>query len=399
MTEDRLSELLNQAVPPVGPALDGEALVSRARRRHLRRRRAVVLVSAVAAVGASVGIASAVRDHGTQDLASGASCSSSPYAGTDHEQAVTYPTRGRTVRVTVTVNDHFTARWSFCNEHGTTTSSGDTEALSASDVAVYSSPRPVPSGQHGFGRPPEDGVYDVRYLAQRPGTVTLHGKGNLGSDGYLEVTVTPLAEAESRAVSGSVDASGLVGHPRPSTLQFDPSDPADGVGFADVASDGTFSLRLRPGTYTVNGLNEAYGDGKAQCTGTLQVGAQDVSGYVLSCVEESSTLVPVDPGGPAAAACLTDPAAVAIVRLNPDTPQPRCLTVRRGQRVRILNSTNSFGSRGEVMTIVLRGFPPQTLQPGDGYTYPRALSDVLAPGYHRTTGGLHGDAQLVVVDR
>ena len=108
-------------------------------------------------------------------------------------------------------------------------------------------------------------------------------------------------------------------------------------------------------------------------------------------------LVPVDPGGPAAGACEMPTAHVAIVLLHPDTPSPRCIQVRPGQLLRIVNSTNSFGQPGEVVTIRLRGFAPRTLQSGEGYTFPTPISDVLAPGYHRTSGGPHGDAELLVL--
>ena len=107
-------------------------------------------------------------------------------------------------------------------------------------------------------------------------------------------------------------------------------------------------------------------------------------------------LVPVDPGGPAAGICGTATTQVALVMLRLDVPSPRCTKVRPGQLLRIVNSTNSDGQAGEAITVTLRGFDPTTLQPGEGYTFPKPLSDVLAPGYHRTSGGLHGVAELLV---
>ena len=289
MTEERLSELLNAAVPPLGLALDSEFVLAKARRRQTGRRRAAVLASMGVVVAGSVGIALAVGDRGTADQSAAGQPCSSPFAGADQEQSVTYPTGGKTVQVTLKVNQHFTAHWHFCGEHGTVTNNGPQDAessvISASDASIYSSPRPVPSDHQGFARPPEDGVFDVRYVAQRPGTVTLHGKGSRGSDGFIEVTVTPLTAAEGRQVSGSVDTHRLLTHPGPKTITFQPKGKAEGQGYADVHGDGTFSVRLRPGTYEVIGLNEAYNDGKAQCNGTIEVASRDVTGYKLTCTE------------------------------------------------------------------------------------------------------------------
>lgn len=195
MTDDRLTALLHRAVPPLGPLPPAEAVLSQAVRRHSARRR-LLLGGAVASVLAvTLPVTMVVGRARPERLPVAATPCGSPFSSRGSEQSVAYPTGGRTLRITVRVSDHFTARWGFCGEHGTVTSDDEpgssTSVLDATDIGVYSSPRPG-SPDRGFGgRPFGDGVFDVRYLAQRAGRVTLHGKGSLGSNGFLEVTVLP----------------------------------------------------------------------------------------------------------------------------------------------------------------------------------------------------------------
>jgi hypothetical protein len=294
MNDDRLPELLSQAVPPLGPALSADDVLAKAKRRqNLRRSGAVASVALLAVLG-SVGLVS-LRDNGSSTnvppVVGTSSCPSpSPYASTDGEPTVTIPASGSTP-VTIATGGHVTVGWSRCGEDGTITSDDDGSILRVTDVSST-----------GKGGP----VFDVRYEGVSAGTVTLAGDGSLGSHGTVVVTV-----------------QGSSATPTP-------------------------------------------------------------------------VLVPPDLGGPAAGACGDVSTDVVTVLLNPDVPSPRCTTVHVGQKLRITNATGSFGAVGKVVTITLKGFAPVTLQVGESYTFPKPLSDVLAPGYHRTSGGPYGDPELLV---
>jgi hypothetical protein len=99
----------------------------------------------------------------------------SPYA--DGDMMVAIPEGSDAVRVQVATGNHLTVGWPHCGESGEFTSSDPEGALlSATDASSL-----------GKGGP----VVDVRYLAQKAGTVTIVGKGSKGSNGKLVVTITP----------------------------------------------------------------------------------------------------------------------------------------------------------------------------------------------------------------
>lgn len=293
MIENRLRDLLHAAPPGQGPALQSTAVLSRARTRVRRRRQTLLVAAGAVVVLGGVAIAAGVRTSPTQPTSSSTTPCASPFAGSDTEQSVAFPHDGGRVEVTVPVFGHVTVGWSGCGEHGTVTSSdpdGSTAPASATDVSVYTSPRPAPSElQHGCcARPEADGVFSERYTATRPGTVTLRGTGSQGSSGTIVIHVQPLDPSGSRAVSGVVDTSALRAHPGAEFVQLLEKVTNGRVAIALVAADGTFSLRLPPGTYEAEAFSSAYNDGRVRCAArSVVVGDADVSNVTIVCTERS----------------------------------------------------------------------------------------------------------------
>jgi ribosomal protein L36 len=85
-------------------------------------------------------------------------------------------------------------------------------------------------------------------------------------------------------------------------------------------------------------------------------------------------------------------APVALVEVNPDTSKPRCLVVRRDQRLRVLNTTSRFGQRGTPVVVTFARWSPQTLDPGESITFNAPVGQVLDLGVHDLrleVGGQH----------
>lgn len=102
------------------------------------------------------------------------------------------------------------------------------------------------------------------------------------------------------------------------------------------------------------------------------------------------SLVPADAERPAAGICGTSSGPLATVEVNPDTPAPRCLTVRPGQRLRVVNVSSRFGQSGTSVTVTFADFPPRVLRVGDATTFDRPVGDYLAPGVHNVRISLYG---------
>ena len=99
---------------------------------------------------------------------------------------------------------------------------------------------------------------------------------------------------------------------------------------------------------------------------------------------------PADSQLPASGLCQPDTGAIATVRLYPDTPDPRCIVVSSGQRLRVVNSSASYGQRGKSITIRFAYFPPRVLRVRAATTFPRPVGDYLAPGVHDLHVSLYG---------
>jgi hypothetical protein len=90
---------------------------------------------------------------------------------------------------------------------------------------------------------------------------------------------------------------------------------------------------------------------------------------------EQPTLAPPDADRPAVGSCAEAQGAEAVVSLNPDFPDPRCLIVNPDQRLRIVSRLDGEVqvALGSVSVIVGPGF--------DGVIGPR-FGDYLEPGVH-----------------
>ena len=155
---------------------------------HMRSQVLTLALAAFVATGCDA--ASTEPPAGLASTQCASAGAASPYAGTDDEQSVVVPRDGHELSIAVRVGDHFTVGWGGCNEHGRlTVEAGATGAVTSTDVAVYSSPRPNRTGEPRSERPEADGVLNIRYVAQVPGRVILRGEGSAGSNGTISITV------------------------------------------------------------------------------------------------------------------------------------------------------------------------------------------------------------------
>jgi hypothetical protein len=255
---------------------------------------ALLMVAGLAGCGDSAGLADGTDETGCRE-----SAAASPSVDSGTEKSVAFPQDGSRVDVTVKIGGHVTVVWSGCQEHGqiTTSPADSTGPIFSSDISVYSSPRPTPPRQSGgpcCPRPPGDGVFTVRYLAQMPGTQILHGKGSAGSEGDIAITVIPLSAEEGRLVSGVLDVSALHSHPAPEVVYFQPSGMNPTQTITKPTADGRFSTRLRPGSYTIMATSPAYNDGRARCVSSppVEVGSEDVDDITIVCTRDRAPRTP-----------------------------------------------------------------------------------------------------------
>ena len=96
----------------------------------------------------------------------------------------------------------------------------------------------------------------------------------------------------------------------------------------------------------------------------------------------SNGLVPADGRSPVAPICGAQSGPVVTFDVNPDTPMPRCAMVRRDQLIRVVNTTNRFGSPGAAITVTFAEYPPRELQVGQATTFDRPVGEYLAVGVH-----------------
>ena len=95
----------------------------------------------------------------------------------------------------------------------------------------------------------------------------------------------------------------------------------------------------------------------------------------------SRSLVPATSRFPAAGVCGRAAGAVLTVRIEPDTPDPRCTSVDEHQWLRVVNRTGDYGRRGHTVTVVW-ATSRVTLEPGASKTFPRHFGTYLARGVH-----------------
>jgi hypothetical protein len=96
----------------------------------------------------------------------------------------------------------------------------------------------------------------------------------------------------------------------------------------------------------------------------------------------SSSRLPATSQLPAAGICGRVTGTVVTVRIEPDTPSPRCASVADGQWLRVVNGTGDYGRRARTITVVWVPGHPFRLGPGDSRTFPQHFGDYLAPGVH-----------------
>jgi hypothetical protein len=78
------------------------------------------------------------------------------------------------------------------------------------------------------------------------------------------------------------------------------------------------------------------------------------------------------------------------VRLDPDTPDPRCIVVSSRQRVRVVNMSAGYGQQGKSITIRFAYFPPRVLRVRAATTFHLPVGNYLAPGVHDLHVSLYG---------
>lgn len=103
-----------------------------------------------------------------------------------------------------------------------------------------------------------------------------------------------------------------------------------------------------------------------------------------------AALAPAASKYPAAGICLPPQGRLAVIRVNPDTTDPRCAEVTATQRLRVVNLSNRFGQPGQAITIRFANFPRRVLAVGNGATYDRQFGDYLARGDHFLHLSLYG---------
>lgn len=99
----------------------------------------------------------------------------------------------------------------------------------------------------------------------------------------------------------------------------------------------------------------------------------------------SGHLLPATSRYPTAGVCGRVTGALLTVRIEPDTPNPRCGSVNADQRLRVVNRTGDFGAHAHPVRVVWLPGHPFTLQPGEAKTFPRPFGTYLARGVHRLT--------------
>jgi len=88
---------------------------------------------------------------------------------------------------------------------------------------------------------------------------------------------------------------------------------------------------------------------------------------------------------PAAGVCGHVTGAVLTVRIEPDTPNPRCAAVSDSQRLRVVNRTGDYGRAAHTITVTWTPGHPFQLRPGQARMFQRHFGSYLARGVHDLT--------------
>lgn len=113
-----------------------------------------------------------------------------------------------------------------------------------------------------------------------------------------------------------------------------------------------------------------------------------------SAARSTGHLVPATSRRPTVGVCGRTTGAVLVVKIEPDTPDPRCAEVTTGQRLRVVNRTGDYGARPHTVTVVWVPGRPLTLRPGETKTFPRQFGTYLAHGVHELKAGVGYRAEV-----
>ena len=98
-------------------------------------------------------------------------------------------------------------------------------------------------------------------------------------------------------------------------------------------------------------------------------------------------LLPATSRRPSVGVCGRTTGVVLVVKIEPDTPNPRCPAVNAAQRLRVVNRTGDYGAHPHTVTVVWVPGRPLTLRPGEAKTFPRHFGTYLAQGVHDLKAG------------
>jgi hypothetical protein len=77
--------------------------------------------------------------------------------------------------------------------------------------------------------------------------------------------------------------------------------------------------------------------------------------------------------------------------MDPDVPSPRCVSLRAGQELRVVNRSALLGSPAVSITVRWADYPARVLKPGESTTFADPAGSYLAVGVHRVgTAPLYG---------
>lgn len=96
----------------------------------------------------------------------------------------------------------------------------------------------------------------------------------------------------------------------------------------------------------------------------------------------TSDLTPADAQMPASGVCGRVVGALVVITANPDTPSPRCVTVKGSQHLKVVNASNQLGQTGRTITVSFASFPPRQVPVGGTTTFDQNFGSYLAPGVH-----------------
>jgi hypothetical protein len=120
---------------------------------------------------------------------------------------------------------------------------------------------------------------------------------------------------------------------------------------------------------------------------TSSTSPMNAEGSPSPSAQPSDRLVPATSRFPAAGVCGRTTSAVLTVKIEPDTPDPRCASVSDSQWLRVVNRTGDYGLHAHTVTVAWIPGHSFTLHPGESKTFPRHFGAYLARGVHDLTAG------------